>query len=173
MIRLILACFLAANVSAVMAAQASVGLSMKAEKEIVVTDDNGGKTTKRIGVAVLDEHGDKSTHSIEAAVVPGDEVVYTIDYTNQSKDVTTDVVITNPIPEHMNYEDGSAKGANSRIEFSTDGKHFAAPEKLTVSTADGGSRPARAEDYTHVRWTLTAPLAPGKGGQVSYRAVLQ
>lgn len=174
MIRLSLACLLAVCTTAAMAVeQASVGLSMKAEKEIIVTDDNGNKTTKRIGVAVLDEHGDKSTRRIEAAVIPGDEVIYTITYTNNSKDVATNVVITNPVPKHMNYEDGSAEGANTKIEFSVDGRHFAAPDKLTVTTTDGKTRQARAEDYTHVRWTLAAPLATGKDGHVSYRAILQ
>src|SRR3569832_617612 len=124
------------------------------------------------GVAVLDEHGNKSTSQIEAAVTPGDEVIYTITYANKSEDVATNVVITNPIPAHMNYENGSAQGTNSQIEFSVDGSHFATPDKLTV-TVDGRTRHAQPEDYTHVRWTLAEPLSPGQQGQLSYRAVLE
>lgn len=165
--------FMSLAVAVPAAQQASVELSVKAEKEIPAVDGNGHKALKRIGVAVLDENGNKSDRSIDAAVVPGDEVIYTIHYVNKSKNVATNVVITNPIPEHMNYQQDSAEGVNTSIEFSADGRHFAAPDKLTVPLADGKSRPARAEDYTYVRWTLTAPLAPGKEGHVSYRAVLQ
>src|SRR3569832_1026938 len=156
--RMGLACLLAVRATAVSAAQqASVEISMKAEKEIIVVDDNGKKTAKRIGVAVLDEHGNKSTSQIEAAVTPGYEVIYTITYANKSEDVATIVVITNPIPAHMNYENGSAQGTNSQIEFSVDGR----------------TRHAQPEDYTHVRWILAAPLPPGQQGQLSYRAVLE
>lgn len=168
------ACLLMAIAAAASAASpASVALSMSAEKEITVTDDNGNKALKRISVAVIDLQGKSSDRSLEAAVVPGDEVIYTINYTNLSKDAAAKVVITNPIPEHMNYKGGSADGANTTIEFSVDGQHFAAADRLLVTMADGKTRPARAEDYTRVRWTLGAPLAPGKKGHVSYRAVLQ
>src|SRR3569833_2221483 len=71
--RMGLACLLAVSATAVSAAQqASVEISMKAEKEIIVVDDNGKKAAKRIGVAVLDERGYKSTSLIAAAVTPGD-----------------------------------------------------------------------------------------------------
>src|SRR3569832_992293 len=168
-----LACLLAVSATAESAAQqSSVEISMKAEKENIVVDDNGKKTAKRIGVAELDEHGNKSTSQIEAAVTPGDEVIYTITYAYKSEDVATNVVITNPIPAHMNYEHGSAQGTNSQIEFSVDGSHFATPAKLPVTVA-GRPRHAQPEDYTHVRWTLAAPLPPGQLGQLSYRAVLE
>src|SRR3569623_628930 len=145
---------------------------MKSEKEIIFVDDNGKKTAKRIGVAVLDEHGDKSTSQIEAAVTPGDEVIYTITYANKSEDVATNVVITKPIHAHMNYENCSAQGTNNQNEISVSGSHFATPDKLTV-TVDCWTRHAQPEDYTHVRWILAAPLPPEQQGQLSYRAVLE
>src|SRR3569623_415819 len=171
--RMGLACLLAVSATAASAAQqASVEISMKAEKEIIVVDDNGKKATKRISVAVLDEHGNKSTSQIEAAVTLGDEVIYTITYANKSEDAATNVVITNPVPAHMHYENGSAQGPNSLFEYSVDGSHFATADKLTV-TVDGRTRHAQPEDYTHVRWTLAEPLSPGQQGQLSYRAVLE
>ena len=172
--RVMLACFFSITASYALAVEkAHVELSMKAEKEIAVVDDNGKKTTKRIGVAVLDQNGKKSTNEIDAAVTPGDEVIYTITYSNKSKDIATNVVVTNPIPAHMNYENDSAAGDNAKIEFSVDGKTFDSADKLTVTTPDGNTRHAQAEDYTYVRWTLKTPLAPGKQGELSYRAILQ
>ena len=169
-----LGCFLVTHAAFVISAEnARVELSMKAEKEIIVTDDNGKQATKRIAIAVLDEQGNKSTRQIEVAVTPGDEVIYTIIYSNKSKDTATDVVISNPIPAHMIYVSNSASSTNTKLEFSVDGKHFDNAGKLTVTAADGKTRPAQAEDYTHVRWTLITPLEPGKTGQLSYRAVLE
>lgn len=165
---------IAASSSTVMAAeQAHIQLSMKAEKEIVTVDDNGKKITKRINVAVIDNQDDGATKQIEAAVTPGDEVIYTIHYINTSRDNATKVVISNPIPAHMVYENGSAQGEDSTIEFSVDGQHFADPESLQVTTPDGITRKAQPEDYRNVRWTLTKPLAAGKEGEVSYRAILR
>src|SRR3569833_2906966 len=146
--RMGLACLLAVSATAVSAAQqASVEISMKAEKENLDVDDTGKMTAKRIGVAVLDEHGNKSTSQIEAVLSTGDEVIYTITYANKSEDVATNVVITNPIPAHMNNANGSAQGTNSLIEFSVDGSHFATPDKLTF-TVDFRTLHAQPEYYT-------------------------
>src|SRR3569833_658304 len=76
--------------------------------------------------------------------MPVDEVIFFFLYANKSEDVATNEVITNPIPAHMNYENGSAQGTNSQIEFSVDGSHFATPDKLTV-TVDGRTRHAQPE----------------------------
>src|SRR3569833_2552428 len=168
--RMGLACLLAVSATAVSAVfLVSVEISLKAEKEIIVVDDNGKKTAKRIGVAVLDEHGNKSTSQIEAAVTPGDEVIYTITYANKSEDVATNVVITNPLPAHMNYENGSAQGPNSQLEFSVAGSHFATPDKLTV-TVDGRTRHAQPEVYTRGRGGGAGPRAPGRRGRGAGRA---
>jgi hypothetical protein len=57
------------------------------------------------------------------------------------------------------------------------GKSFATPDKLTVSTKDKSgkdvTRPAVAQDYTHIRWTLKGNVAPGATGSVRFRAVIQ
>ena len=117
----------------------------------------GEKVVKRVDVA-------KAT-----ATVPGDTVVFTTHYTNTGKQPATNVVITNPIDEHMTYVDHSAEGSNTRIEFSTDGgKTYSAPEKLMVKNAQGMVRQARAEDYTGIRWTVTKPLAAGGPRRASH-----
>ena len=105
-------------------------------------------------------------------VVPGDDVVYTITFTNISDESAENIVITNPISESLTYVPGSAFGPGTVIEFSVDdGKSFAAAERLTV-TEDGVQRPAKPEDFTHVRWTLQNELQAGAQGMARFKANL-
>ncbi|ABW69055.1 DUF11 domain-containing protein [Desulfosudis oleivorans] len=107
-------------------------------------------------------------------VVPGKEVIYTTTYTNIGTAPAENVIITNPVPEHMVYKENSAAGQNTTIVFSIDnGKTYQTPDALFVKTADGTTRPATASDYTHIRWTVTKPVSSGEKGVVSYRAILK
>ena len=103
-------------------------------------------------------------------VVPGSEVIYTITAKNSGAEPADNVVVTNPIPEQTVYVDSSAFGAGTEITFSVDGgKHYDAAGQLTVKEADGTSRGAIAEDYTHVRWRFQFSLGPGQKAPVWYR----
>ena len=140
--------------------------------------NQGAINLKVIGeteVEVLNAKGEKEIKRVPAVkVVPGDDVVYTLSYSNGGKEPADKVVITNPVPEHMFYREGSASGADTHITFSVDnGKTYDLPEKLTVVDADGKERPAKGSDYTHIRWALYKSLAPGEKGQVSFRATLE
>jgi uncharacterized repeat protein (TIGR01451 family) len=106
-------------------------------------------------------------------VVPGEKVVYTITFQNIGDEPAENVVITNPISSDLTYVDGSAFGPGSSIQFSIDeGKTFADKDELTV-TVDGESRPAGAEDFTHVRWVMQQELAAGAQGVARFSAVLE
>jgi uncharacterized repeat protein (TIGR01451 family) len=106
-------------------------------------------------------------------VVPGDEVVYTIVFTNVGEEPADAVRITNPIPREMRYVEGTAFGPGTRVTYSVDGgQTYAEADALTVVADDGAARPARVEDYTHIRWELGAPLDPGAKGFARYRAAL-
>jgi len=127
-------------------------------------------------IEVVNEKGEKEIQRVKAAkVVPGDEVIYTIYYTAIGQEDVDDIVINNPIPEHMVYKEGSATGADyANINFSIDeGKSFDAPENLKVKDAEGNERLALANEYTHVRWMLNNSVKPGETGQVSFRALLE
>lgn len=105
-------------------------------------------------------------------VVPGDDVVYTITFTNISDESAENVVITNPISDNLTYLQGSAFGPGTVIEFSVDnGQSFAAPDELIVGT-NGETRPAQVEDFTHVRWTMQNELEAGAQGMARFRARL-
>ncbi len=127
-----------------------------------------------IEVQVVNDKGETQIHRQEASlVVPGDEVIYSIKYVNVGDEPVDDVVITNPIPEHMLFRlmDGSESGV--QVTMSVDGgQQYAAPEELTVTSEDGGQRPAKPQDYTHIRWAFDSPVEPGGKGSVGFRAQL-
>ena len=111
-------------------------------------------------------------------MVPGDEVLYTITYANKTVKPAEKVTVTNPVPKHTRYKDGSAAGEGTDITFSVDdGKNFATPDKLTVAIKDkagkDATRTAVAQDYTHIRWVLKQNVAPGQSGAVRFRAAIQ
>ncbi len=124
---------------------------------------------------VMNAEGKKEIRTVPAAkVVPGTEVIFAQRYENVSKETAESAVITNPIPEHMIYKDGSVQGRGTRITFSVDnGQSYNIPAKLFVLDAAGREFPARPKDYTHIRWTFTHPLPSGAKGEVSFRAILE
>ena len=142
-------------------AQKKGDIELKAVAEIEIEDFNseGKKEIKRVPAV---------------KVIPGEEVIYTIHYTNSGQKTTDNVVITNPLPEHMRYKDSSAAGVGATIVFSVDGgKTFATPENLKIQDALGREFPAAASDYTHIRWVLLSSLPLNAKGQVGFRAVLE
>ncbi|UXD87054.1 hypothetical protein [Thalassolituus hydrocarboniclasticus] len=102
-------------------------------------------------------------------VVPGDKVGYRISYNNNGKEAAEGVVINNPVPAETIYIANSATGANSTITYSVDGgQNFGKASELTV-TAQGTTRAAKAEDYSHIRWMLTQPVEAGASGKVEFK----
>lgn len=101
-------------------------------------------------------------------VVPGEELRYTITFTNDS-DVPVDaqrIVITNPVPEGTRYVPGSAGGEGSRVEFSGDGETFDVSEPEAPGSATG--EPAEPPPVQSLRWTFQRELAPGDSGEVYF-----
>ncbi len=105
-------------------------------------------------------------------VAPGEELVYTITFTNSGTEAAENVVLNMPVEEQVTYIEGSSITRLAAVAFSADGgATFANRSELFV--VDGDSpRPALAEEITNVRWTLNAPLAAGASGEVSMRAKL-
>ncbi len=133
------------------------------------------RATAEIEVAAEQPDGTVVVSRKEAVkVVPGDEVVYTMHYRNLAADEAQDVVITNPIPEHMHLMRTGGLPPELVLSFSVDGGgSFGALADLEVLGEDGRPRPATAADCTHLRWSFQRPLAPGEAGQVDYVAQLQ
>ncbi|HSN18449.1 MAG TPA: hypothetical protein VLV87_09570 [Gammaproteobacteria bacterium] len=123
----------------------------------------------------VDKDGTKHTDIVPADhVLPGTEVIWKINYEIIGNQPVTDAVITDPIPQHMQYVAGSAAGDRADITFSVDGGNtFATPDKLQVKNPDGSVRTALPKDYTTVRWVLKGTLSPGAKGTVTFHAILQ
>ena len=135
----------------------SIELQSVAETEIEVINAKEEKEINRVDVS-------------ETKIVPGDEVIFTTYYGHIGKEPADDVIITNPVSEHMIYTDLSAEGKGAVIRFSVDGgKTYDLPGKLKVKDEMGSERSATPSDYTHIRWIIKK-LKPGDKGSVSFRA---
>jgi len=155
---IVLSLLLFLSPQAMAADQGAIELKSAAEVEVTIKNDKGEKEVKRVEAA-------------KANVTPGDAVIFTTYYSNNGQEPASDIVINNPVPEHMFYIDGTAAGSGTKIEFSVDkGKSFGAPDKLKIKGGDGKEKSAGPSDYTHIRWRLSKPLPPGEKGSVSFRA---
>ena len=137
--------------------KACIELKTSAETEQEVVEQ--GQKVKRLAPA--------------GKVVPGNEGVWTITAVNVCKTPTENVVVANPVPEHMTYVANSAMGTGTDIAYSLDGKEFKSAAELQVLAADGTTRAARADEYRAIRWTYKTAFAPGATGFVRYRAVVK
>ena len=104
-------------------------------------------------------------------VVPGDKVVFVLDYRNTGTQPLGNVVLDNPVPQQLAYR--SAAQGSPTPEVSVDGHTYGELSALRVRTAAGGLRPASPDDVTHVRWRLTSPITAGSHGQLAFQAVLK
>lgn len=146
------------SVSAYSQEQGHLNVRTVVQKEQVVVNDSGEAETELVAANT---------------VIPGEKVVYTITFQNISEEAADNVVITNPISGELMYVDGSAFGPGSEIHFSIDGgQTFASANELTV-TVDGETRPAGADDFTHIRWVMQQELAAGAQGVARFSAVLE
>jgi uncharacterized repeat protein (TIGR01451 family) len=153
----VIAALLLASTTAFAQDKACVELKTTAETEQEVVEQ--GRTVKRLVAA--------------GKVVPGNEVVWTITARNVCDQAADNIVIANPVPEHMSYVAGTAMGTGADISYSLDGKEFKRAAELTVLDADGTARAAHANEYRAIRWTYKAAFAPGATAFVRYRAVVK
>jgi uncharacterized repeat protein (TIGR01451 family) len=148
-----------AGFTAAAAPQGSILVKTIVEQEQVVTATDGSKQTTLVPAL---------------KVLPGHEVIYTVSFENISKDAASDVVVTNPVPEHTTYVPGSAFGPGTDQLFSVDGgRSFAPAAALEVRAADGSVRAAGPEDYTHIRFVLKSSLTPGAVAFARYRTAVK
>jgi uncharacterized repeat protein (TIGR01451 family) len=107
-------------------------------------------------------------------VVPGDQVIYTLEIRNPGRTAVRDPVVTYGVPSHMMYVADSATGPGAEVRYSIDdGRTFDRPENLRVNDADGHSRPAKADDYTHIRWKLKNTLKSKSVAFARFRAIVK
>ncbi|HMO75056.1 MAG TPA: hypothetical protein PKD99_08745 [Sphingopyxis sp.] len=123
--------------------------------ERVTTDANGKQRVK------LEE---------PKVVVPGDKLVFVLNYRNASAQPVDKFVITNPLPDAVRYADAG----DSRPLVSVDGgKAWGLLTDLTVRQPDGTTRPAQPADVTHIRWAFQQPIPAGASGKLMFRGIVK
>lgn len=123
-------------------------------------------------------------------VVPGEELRYTITFSNES-DMPVEperIVIINPIPDGTVYVPGSAGGAGSVVEYSAEGETWTRTEPAGAASggaSSSGTQPA-ADNFTaepadgaapsevrSLRWTYQQELPPGGSELVFFHVRMQ
>jgi len=100
----------------------------------------------------------------------GQVVYYTVRITNPTPVFANNVVVSQRVPANTLYMENSAAGPGAEIEFSVDGGvTFSRAEDLKL---DDGTR-APPERYTHIRWRMRNPLAPGSVALARFRATFR
>lgn len=134
--------------------------SVRAIAEVEVTTLNGERETVRLAPA--------------DRVVPGDQVIYTLEIRNNGAMALPPPRVDYPIPEHMRYLEDTAVGPGAEITYSIDGGHtFERAENLRVVGPDGRKHLATAADYTHIRWQLKNILKGRSVAFARFRAVVR
>jgi uncharacterized repeat protein (TIGR01451 family) len=103
-------------------------------------------------------------------VVPGDRLVFVLNYQNKGKAPATNFVVTNPLPGAVLYQ-GSAD--SSAIVSIDGGRNWGALSDLTVRDKDGSVRFARMDDVTHVRWIIAQPIPANGAGKLMFRGIVK
>ena len=135
-------CSLALCMFALAAAVAGQGAADAAQDDKISV-----KAIAEVAVKIA-QSGRETSHLQQAdRVVPGDEVIYTVEIRSTTAMVQPPPTVDYPIPEHMRYVADSAVGAGAVVSYSLDGgRTFARPEELFVTGEDGKKRPACVEN---------------------------
>lgn len=156
-------CFTISVLSAAMLASAvsasALTATQKVEKEIVVTQSDGTSVTQRVSA---DE------------VTPGEKVVYTVDFLNDSNEPASDLVLAMPVPSDIRYLEGTADREGADVKFSVDGgESFSERSVLTLPAVGGGTRSATSDDITHIQWRIAGPVPVGARDAVAFKGRLK
>lgn len=131
----------------------------KVEKEIVTTNAAGQDVTTRVPADL---------------VTPGETIVHTVEFINDSAAPATDLVLVIPVPEEVRYIEGSADRSGANVLYSADGgETYQNRSTLEIPVVGGRTRTARSEDITHIQWTITGPVAVGAVDRITYKARLK
>ena len=133
--------------------------TQKVEKEVTIQQADGTTSTTLVSA---DE------------VTPGEKIVYTVAYTNDSAEAATDIVLAMPVPRDVRFLDGSADRPGAIVRYSADGgASFAERDALVLPAVGGGTRAASVDDITHIQWRIPGPVAVGTSDEITFKARLR
>ena len=137
----------------------ALSATQKVEKEISIQQEDGTVKTRLVSAA---------------EVTPGEKIVYTVAYTNDTSEEATDIVLAMPVPADVRYLEGTADRPGAIVRYSTDGgASFVERKALVLPAVGGGTRVASADDITHIQWRIPGPVASGTSDEVSFKARLR
>lgn len=103
-------------------------------------------------------------------VVPGDRLVFVLNYRNAGAQPADKFVITNPLPSAVRFADAG----DTRPLVSIDGgKQWGLLADLSVAMTDGTRRAAQPADVTHLRWAFQKPIPVGGTGKLMFRGIVK
>jgi len=103
----------------------------------------------------------------------GQVVYYTLRITNQTSVPLRNVAVVQPVPANTTYVADSASGPGATVSFSVDGGQSYGPADSLKIEVEGSKQLAQAVQYTHIRWQLRNPLAPGATALARFRATFR
>ncbi len=104
-------------------------------------------------------------------IVPGERVIYSLNFENDKADPANDIVLTMPIPAEVQYIEGTADAPQTNVTFSADGgESFSSRQSVMLMDSAGNIRAAGADELTHIRWSVPGPVEAGEGGVLSFAA---
>ena len=103
----------------------------------------------------------------------GQVVYYTLRITNQTTVPLRNVAVVQPVPANTTYLADSASGPGADVSFSVDGGSTFSPADSLMMGVEGTKQLAQATQYTHIRWQLRNPLAPGATALARFRATFR
>lgn len=111
----------------------------------------------------------------DIAVVPGDNVVFTLLVNNTGAEAAAGFRATNPMPSAVRFVSVAEAWADVSVDG---GVNWGKLTELKVKTKDATGtseveRAAAPEDVTHVRWVFPDAIAAGSKRTVSYRGVVK
>jgi uncharacterized repeat protein (TIGR01451 family) len=104
---------------------------------------------------------------------PGDVLGYSLAFTNRTGKPVKQVQFVDPLPTGLVFRIGSARADKAvRIEYSIDGGKSWSVEPTVVVMENGHRvvKPAPREAYSHIRWTVAEPMAPGAQVTAAFEA---
>jgi uncharacterized repeat protein (TIGR01451 family) len=102
-------------------------------------------------------------------VVPGDRLVFVLNYRNAGAQPADKFVITNPLPAAVRF---AVAGDTHPLVSIHGGKQWGLLSDLSVPMTDGARRAAQPADVTHVRWAFQKPIPVGGTGKIMFRGVV-
>jgi len=150
-------------------ALAATAIAMTSAPALAGADSVSLTSDVMIDKVVVENGKEAHVLAVPQKVVPGDKLIFTTQYHNNSGKPVDSFVVTNPLPAGVAY---IAEGGDSALVSVDGGKTWGTLKALTMSDGKGGRRPAQDADVTQVRWSIPA-IAPGASGSVSYHAIVR